>query len=400
VPRLAEPPPPPPPSSPPGPWGGRRERAPSPSPPPAPPRPTPGSPLETHRFPCPNCGADLRYTPGPDLLTCQHCGAQEPIPERRGAVTALDLSEAARLPEAAMEETRVVGCDSCGAQIEFDPDIHAQECPFCASPMVTDTGLHRHIKPQGQLPFLIDEAQARDAFRRWIARLWFAPGDLRALARTEGGLQGLYVPYWTFDADAEADYVGQRGTVRHRSQRVAVTVGGKREMQTRTVQDVSWTPVRGRVARRFRDVPTPASRSLPPRLADGIGGWDFAALSAYEPRYLAGFRAEGYTVPAEEGLAEARALMEDALRADARRQIGGDQQRVDRLDARFDRVGFKHVLLPMWLAAYRYGGKSYRFAVNGRTGAVRGDRPWSVGKIALAIVAAIVLALIFAVLAG
>jgi predicted RNA-binding Zn-ribbon protein involved in translation (DUF1610 family) len=390
--------PPPPPAAErdrPAPWGASRD---APAPAPAPPRPAPGSDLETHRFPCPACGADLRYAPGTTMMRCQHCGEEEPIPEARGGIATLDLREAARLPEAAMEETRVADCSSCGAQIEFDADLHAKECPFCASPIVTGTGTHRHIKPQAQLPFLVTEAEAREAMRRWLKGLWFAPNDLKALARQERGMQGIYAPYWTYDAETETEYRGERGIVRQRSRRVAVRIDGKTRMRDQTVHEVDWTPVRGRVARRFRDVLVLGSRSLPKRFTDSIAPFDLTALSAYEPRFIAGFRAEAYTVPVDEGYGEAREIMNRAIEADVRRDIGGDQQRIRSLDTKVGELGFKHVLLPLWLAAYRYRGRSWRFVVNGRTGAVCGERPWSVIKITLALLALLLAAIAFAAL--
>jgi hypothetical protein len=90
--------------------------------------------------------------------------------------------------------------------------------------------------------------------------------------------------------------------------------------------------------------------------------------------------------------------MQATIENDVRRDIGGDQQRIDRLDTQVGKLTFKHVLLPVWLAAFRYGGKSYRFVVNGRTGAVQGERPYSRAKIALAVLLAFLLALGFAAL--
>ena len=151
---------------------------------------------EQHRFPCPTCGADLRYAPELDRLKCQHCGHEETIPESRGAIPEFDLRAVERdgPPSDAVEATRVAQCPSCGALIEFDADIHAKECPFCASPIVTDTGVQRHIKPQAQLPFLLSEDQARSAMNQWLGRLWFAPSDLKKYARAERAMQGIYVP--------------------------------------------------------------------------------------------------------------------------------------------------------------------------------------------------------------
>jgi predicted RNA-binding Zn-ribbon protein involved in translation (DUF1610 family) len=336
-----------------------------------------------HRFPCPACGADLRFQPGTTAMKCQHCGHEEPIPEIRGGLIEHDLREAARLPPAAMEETRVARCESCGAEIEFDADVHSKECPFCASPIVTDTGLHRHIKPQAQLPFLITEEEARAAMNKWLGRLWFAPSDLVRFARAERRLQGIYVPYWTYDAETETEYTGQRGTIYYEVENVAVMVGGKRQMSKQQVAKMRWQGVRGRVAREFDDVLVLGATSLPQRFTDAIAPWDLTALSAYEPRYLAGFRAEGYTVPVEEGYGRAREIMNAAIAGDVRRDIGGDGQRIGKMDTKVGRLTFKHVLLPVWMAAYRYGGKSYRFAINGRTGQVSGERPYSWIKIGL-----------------
>ncbi len=362
--------------------------------------PEPSTGGTDHRFPCPACGADLRYDPASDGLKCPHCGHAEALPDRRGALRELDLSAAMgdALPPEAMEETRYARCASCGAEIEFDAGLHARDCPFCGSPIVTDTGPARRIKPQAQLPFLISEAEARAAMNRWLGRLWFAPSDLVRFARAGRALDGIYAPYWTYDAETVTDYTGQRGRVRHRTRHVPMVVDGRQRMVAQQVAQTDWTRVRGRVARRFDDVLVLGSTSLPKRFTDAVAPWDLSALSVYDPRYLAGFRAEGYSVPVGEAFAEAREIMDETIRADVRRDIGGDDQRVGRLDTQVEAMTFKHVLLPLWLAAYRYRGRSFRFVVNGRTGAVEGERPYSRTKVALAIVAGLIAALALAVL--
>jgi len=72
--------------------------------------------------------------------------------------------------------------------------------------------------------------------------------------------------------------------------------------------------------------------------------------------------------------------------------IGGDRQRVHDIDTDVRDITFKHVLLPIWMAAYKYRGNSYRFVVNGRTGRVQGERPWSAWKIAFAVVLGLIVA--------
>ena len=348
--------------------------------------PQPPAPPAEHRFPCDQCGADLRYDPAAGQLVCDHCGHSQPVETARspGGIRELDFRAAlrAQLPEAEIEETRVLKCPNCGAQIEFDADTHATECPFCATPVVTDTGTHRHIKPKGLLPFALDERAAREAMTRWLGRLWFAPGGLQDYARKGRRMQGIYVPYWTFDAQTETDYRGERGTVYYVTR--TVTRNGK----TQTVREprIRWRPAAGHVARFFDDVLVLASRALPKRYTDALEPWDLAALEPYRPEFLAGFRAEGYTVELDEGYNEARHHMDRVIERDVKFDIGGDRQRIHHLDTLISDVTFKHILLPVWLAAYKYRGKTYRFVVNGRTGRVQGERPWSAWKIAIAVV--------------
>ena len=162
-------------------------------------------------------------------------------------------------------------------------------------------------------------------------------------------------------------------------------------MQQR-VPKIRWRRVRGRVARFFDDVLVLASRSLPKRYTDALQPWDLSALTPYQPEFLAGFRAEAYTVALEEGHAEARAQMARVIERDVRFDIGGDRQRIHDIRTDVSDVTFKHILLPVWLAAYKYRGKSYRFVVNGQTGRVQGERPWSAIKIAVAVVLGLLLA--------
>lgn len=355
--------------------------------------PDPPAPVEEHRFPCVQCGSDLRFDPAKGALTCDHCGHTEPVgatPWGRATITELDFTSALAetLPEVEIEETRVLNCPNCAAQVEFDANTHSTECPFCATPLVTDTGTHRHIKPKGVLPFALDERTARGAMTDWLGRLWFAPNGLQEYARKGRRMQGIYVPYWTFDADTRSRYRGERGTVYYETH--TVVRDGRRVQQQ--VAKVRWRPASGRVARFFDDVLVLASRSLPKRYTDALQPWDLAALEPYRPEFLAGFRAEGYTVQLGDGYSEAREQMARVIERDVRFDIGGDRQRIHDIDTEVSDITFKHILLPVWLAAYKYRGKTYRFVVNGRTGQVQGERPWSAIKIAFAVVVGLLVA--------
>lgn len=349
-----------------------------------------------HRWPCESCGADLRFSPGDTALKCDHCGHVQPIPAsaRRDGMGELDLATALRegLAPADMEDVRITPCPNCGAQVEFMGAANTGECPFCATPVSIGTGTERKIKPQALIPFALDERTARDAMVKWLGSLWFAPNALVQYARKGRALSGSYVPYWTFDAATRSHYTGARGEHYYETRTVTVQVDGRSQQRQEQVQKTRWYPASGRVARAFDDVLVLASTSLPRSYTDNLAPWDLSALVPHTPDFMAGFTSEGYTVGLPDGQSIAHEVMAAQILQDVRADIGGDEQRVTSVDTEHSDETFKHILLPVWMAAYKYGGKTYRFVVNGQTGKVQGERPWSAWKIAFAVVVAVVVA--------
>ena len=350
---------------------------------------------EAHRYPCEECGADLRFQPGQTQLVCEYCGHTQAIPGAAPKRKARALGEiplarglADDLPGEASEEVRSTTCPNCGSVVEFHSAQHAAECPFCATPVVVDTGTHRRIKPQALVPFALTEAQAREALTKWLGSLWFAPNGLLDYTRKGRAMAGIYVPFWTFDAASDSHYTGQRGEAYYETRTVTVNVNGRSEQRQEQVRKIRWYPASGHVSRAFDDMLVLASTSLPEWMGDDLTPWDLGQLQPYSPDFLAGFQAEGYTVALADGHEKARGRMERIIEQDVRRDIGGDEQRIHRIDTRYGDETFKHVLLPVWTAAYKYNAKSYRFVVNGQTGEVQGERPYSWWKIGFAVLAA------------
>ena len=350
-------------------------------------------PAEQFHYPCDSCGADLRYAPGQTALVCNHCGHTQTIPaasapSRIKSLGELDLNRALRddLAPDDMTTDRATQCPSCGARVEIHGATQATQCPFCASPVVVDTGTTRHIKPQALVPFVLTETAARKSLTAWMGSLWFAPNGLLEYARKGRSMDGVYVPFWTFDAETASRYSGQRGDYYYETRSVTVNVNGKSEQRTEQVRHTRWSNASGHVSRDFDDVLVMASTSVPRRYGDALSPWDLTALVPYTPDYLSGFQAEGYTVTLTEGRDIARTEMAQVIHQDVCRDIGGDEQRVSDIATQYSAETFKHILLPIWIAAYKYNGKSYRFMVNGQTGEVQGERPYSAWKIAFAVV--------------
>ncbi|MBI1375505.1 MAG: hypothetical protein GC159_22560 [Phycisphaera sp.] len=344
--------------------------------------PTDPSGAGPKKFPCGQCGAKLEYTVGQDTLSCPYCGHETRIPQSSDEIVEIDFQ--AMLAELAdqqdVEEFTSFHCEGCGANVEKPENVTSMECPFCGSNVVSTERSTKLIKPKSLLPFKITRDEGRRSFRDWITSLWFAPNKLKSYARLDDRLNGMYVPYWTYDSATVSYYTGQRGI--NRTEWYTDSQGNR---QSRTVTD--WYPASGTVWRDFDDVLVVASRSLPRKYADELEPWDLDNLVPYADDYLAGFRAESYQVELAEGFGMAREKMAKVIEGDVRRDIGGDQQRITSVNTQHSSVTFKHILLPVWICAYRYNDKVYRFLVNARTGEVQGERPWSWVKITLAVLA-------------
>ena len=337
-------------------------------------------------FSCEQCGSLLEFHPGKDMLVCGHCGFETPLPESNEEIEELDFHERLASLESGedIEEVMTVSCPSCGAEFERDTNLSSEECPFCGTTIVAEGGSHKQIKPRSLLPFKVERERARALFRQWVSKLWFAPNDFKQRARLDTTLSGMYVPHWTYDASVTTQYTGQRGIYYY----VPVSTGKSTTMVRRT----AWTPVSGVVDNAFDDILVLASHSLPRNYMEKLEPWGLADLVPFQSEYMSGFRAESYQVGLEQGFAEARRQMDRPIRQTIRYHIGGDEQIIQWMHSEFDDITFKHILLPVWISAYRYRNKPFRFLINARTGEVQGERPWSWVKIASAVAGAAVLA--------
>lgn len=337
--------------------------------------------MEQKTFRCENCGGVLEYNPGVSSLKCPYCGTVneglgEKPPEQ---YEELDFNEARRLFDEAenTEEVQIVKCEACAAEVTLEANVTTAACDFCGTHIVASGKGTKVMLPQYILPFSLERSSANKLFKGWIRKGLFAPTSLKKLARVSEPLKGIYYPFWTFDTQTESDYRGERGVER--------TVEGKNGSETR----VDWSPKSGHISKFFDDVLVPASRSLPEKLTKRLDQWDMNKMLSYNETYMSGFKAEAYSVDLEEGFSEAKEVMESRIRGLVKRDIGGDRQRIHRLDTAYSGITFKYIILPVWTLTYKFKQKYYQVLVNGQTGEIEGRKPVSPWKVALAVLIAI-----------
>lgn len=349
---------------------------------------------QTRHFPCSSCGAKLEFSPGTKELKCPYCNHPNQIQQSADVLEELDFYDYfARVSEAGETEViQTVKCEACGATSTLQPDISMSHCPFCGSQLHAPARADRLIRPGGVIPFQITRNSAMKQFRGWLGTLWFAPGGLKNQATREGGIKGFYIPWWTFDAESTTWYEGERGDDYYLTESYTDTdSSGKVVTRTRQVRHTRWSNASGTVQKSFDDLLVLAGHSLPTDLLESLKPWAMQELVPYQDAYMSGFQAEAYQVGLGDGFELARKEMDTLIRRAIEENIGGDHQRIHTAKTDLDQITFKLILLPVWISAYRYKGKSYRFLINGSTGKVQGERPWSVAKITGAVILAVVI---------
>jgi LSD1 subclass zinc finger protein len=359
--------------------------------------------IKANQFPCAQCGAKLEYAPGTDSLKCPYCQHENPIPQRHQIVEELDyLDMLEKLKANALEyEPMTVKCRSCAAEVNKPGNVDAFACPFCGSNIVATAQSHKQIKPNAVLPFKITRQQADGAFRQWLGSRWFAPNALKTQGKLDASINGLYLPYWTYDCRTITRYTGERGDYYYVPVTRTVIVNGKATTQTVMEQRVRWTPCSGVVEDAFDDVLIIASHSLQEDKLRKLEPWDLPSVKPYADEYLSGFVSESYQVDLPTGFEHAKVIMRPTIEHSIMADIGGDVQRIGSMNVQYRDITYKHVLMPVWISAYRYMNKVYQFVVNARTGEVTGDRPYSFWKITFLVIAILIaLAIVIAIVAA
>ncbi|WP_181806765.1 hypothetical protein [Streptomyces shenzhenensis] len=345
------------------------------------------TPAPDRAFQCEACGGVSAYAPGTYALRCPYCKHEQDITPIPRQVTEHPIEELAALPHRAVApgQVKVYRCPGCHAVTESD--TLSDKCQFCATPLVSDASNTERVVPEAVLPFGVGREQAREALAKWTTSRWFAPDELKKVTEAET-FRGSYLPHWTYDAQTTTRYTGERGE--HYWVEEEDSEGNKRQ-----VRHTRWHHTSGTVNRFFDDVLVPGSSQVPVKELDKLAPWPLEETVPYQEEYLAGFRTVRYDVEPEAGLESAKARMAPVIRADCKRDIGGDEQRVHSVSTAYSGLTYKLVLLPVWFLTYLHAGKSWQVMVNARTGEVIGERPYSALKITLASVgAALLIALV------
>ena len=326
---------------------------------------------------CPNCGATVVFNPATGGMYCDYCGytCELPQPEEGNEVCEIDFESATHTESFNWgQQKKEVQCKQCGAVSIYDVLETAAVCPFCGSTNVMPAATEETIAPGAVCPFAITKEQAGEYFTKWLRRKWFAPRKARVKAKPEA-FQGVYLPYWTFDAQTTSNFEGRAGHDKVQNEDGEGII-------------VKWEKVSGVYQEFFDDVTVLGSKRHTGSGVKECEPFDFSKMVPYTPQAISGFVAERYSIGLQEGWGLAKEDIQYRLKKNINSYICKNW-RADRADVKFStvysNVTYKYIMVPTWISSFQYKNRVYQFAVNGQTGKVGGTTPTSVWKVLLAV---------------
>ena len=325
---------------------------------------------EITNYQCPACTAPLRFDGESGKLQCDFCGSAYEVSEIETLYAEKDKAAAEASEKAvetdswnADENLRAYQCPTCGAELITEKTTAATACPYCGNPSVVPGQLSGDLKPEFVLPFKIEkEAVVQALHKHYGKRNFYLPRLFRSENHIEK-VQGVYVPFWLFDAtvSGEGTYEGQDSVTR-------------REGDYEVTRTMHYNVERAGSAECNR-IPVDGSKKMPDDYMDSIEPFDYTQLRPFSTAYLPGFLADRYDVSAEESTPRMQARCENSLDDLLRRDVDHSVVVRKRFSSRVEKKEAHYALLPVWMLTTKWRDKTYLFAMNGQTGKFVGELP-------------------------
>ena len=355
---------------------------------------------EIMEYKCPACGGAMEFDSQIQKMKCPYCDTVMEVAEYQNMQQAQESTVTDNSGNVAWKSVgneqweagetdgmRVYSCESCGGEIIADETTGASTCPYCGNRIVMKGQFAGDLRPDAVLPFKLDKEAAKKAYQKFITGRKFLPKVFSKENHIDE-IKGVYVPFWLFNADVNADILYDAEEIRRWE-------SGNIEYTERSHYEVR----RGGMIS-FANIPADGSKKMDDALMESIEPFHINEAVPFNPAYLAGYMADRYDVTVEESIARAekrlRQSTEDAFRSGLQSYevINTSWSRIN-----ISRAGYRYVLYPVWLLNTTWNGKKYTFAMNGQTGKMTGDLPqddnaiWKSIGIKSVIIAAVLYAL-------
>ncbi len=329
---------------------------------------------ELLQYKCPCCGGKIEFDSSIQKMKCPYCDTEFEMETLRQYDEVLneekqpddmrwDTRPGSRWQEGEEADMRIYACRSCGGQIVTEATTAATHCPFCGNPVVMINQLSGDLRPDYVIPFRLDREAAKAAMTKHLSGKRLLPKLFKSQNHIDE-IKGIYVPFWLFDAEADAD-------IDYRATRV----------RTWSDRDYDYTETSHYALSRagslgFERVPVDGSSKMPNDLMESIEPFDFSGAVDFQTAYLSGYLADRYDEDAAQSIDRANARIKQSTEQAFRSTVRGyNTVTVTNSSVRLTNGEAKYALYPVWLLNTTWRGEKYIFAMNGQTGKFVGNLP-------------------------
>jgi len=324
-------------------------------------------------FECPNCGAVTRFDVAAGGVACEHCGFISPLRSEQVGKQAqsfeFTLDTLRQAEKGWGVERRELRCQRCGAALAIPREALTITCPFCGS---NEVNLHDavvdNLRPRFLVPFSIQPEAIHARAASWLGQGWYHPSELATNTIIDRFI-GIYLPFWTFSSHISSTWKAEVGYERQ----IPYYDSSSKAWKTRTVIDWRWE--NGQVSNEVDDLIVSGSSHIDQQILSQIQPFDLKNLVAYRPDYLAGWQAHTFDILLPDAWESGKATMREEAKATCYKDITTNHVRNFSMTADFQDETWRYILLPVYLAAYQFEGKTYQVMINGQNGVVAGQKP-------------------------
>ncbi len=328
---------------------------------------------ELNEYKCPCCGGAIAFDSKSQKMKCPYCDTEFEMEQLKAYDEDLHSEGEEKLEwqsasggewqEGETDGIRVYICNSCGGEIIGDETLGASKCPYCDNPVVMKGQFAGELKPDYVIPFKLDKKAAKAGLMKHLEGKRLLPKIFKDQNHIDE-IKGIYVPFWLFDADADAD-------ARYRGTKIN-TWSDSNYIYTKT----SYYSIVRSADLGFDKIPVDGSQKMADDLMESIEPFDFSQAVDFQTAYLAGYLADKYDVTADDSIERANERVRKTAEESLRATVNGYSSVItESVKVRLENGKAKYALYPVWLLNTTWNGKKYTFAMNGQTGKFVGDLP-------------------------
>ena len=333
---------------------------------------------DTHQYKCPNCGGGLEFNTGTQNLKCPYCDTElavenliqydDVLNQQQKDDINWNTSETAQWTTADADGMHVYVCKSCGGEIIGNDTLAATACPYCGNPVVIQEQFKGMLKPDYVIPFKLDKEAAKAGLLNHLKGKKLLPNLFKDKNHIDE-VKGIYVPFWLFSADANAN-------IRYNATKTRFWSDSEYDYT-----ETSHYSVFRAGSLSFDKIPVDGSKTMADDLMESLEPFDFSQAVDFQTAYLSGYLADKYDVTAEQAIPRAneraKSTTEDAFRSTVSGYVTVTPEQTN---IALTNGNARYALYPVWILNTTWNDQKYTFAMNGQTGKFVGNLPVDNGK--------------------